>query len=450
MKIMLMTPPLHSQLESIKMEATPPLGIYILGSVLRNNGYQGLKLCDTLTLEHYYRDNWDADKIGRLAAGYDIIGISSNSFNWGTSKELIDLIKQKKDAPFVVCGGVHPSYFDEHVLNVSKADAVVRGDGEEPLLKLVEAIKHRKPFHDIPGLSFRDGDKIIRNPAKFEEKLPGTHISVYDEMLENLYLGIPVETSRGCTFNCAFCSIPHRRNWRGLDVETTAGRIERALKYLDKVKMNNVHFTDDYFCGNLQRSIDIFKWIDSCNTPFKLNFEARVNDFIHPLDFLKALPLDRVSELHMGIECGYDEGLKKIGKGFRIADVEKCLAKLKTHDLTRKVSLSFIVGLPWETISDCLKTIDYAKNVQQKYQIGNVTFLWWIPVLSRLWENRARYGIHFDAAIFDDAAFLTREEFLYQSHPGLTTGDIDVIDIHTIFPISQLLGKKNEMKGFEL
>jgi radical SAM superfamily enzyme YgiQ (UPF0313 family) len=285
---------------------------------------------------------------------------------------------------------------------------------------------------------------------KIARELPDTHISVYDEMLENLYLGIPVETSRGCRYNCTFCSILHRRNWRALTVEAVVEKIKRALNYLNRVKLNNIHFTDDYFCGDLQRSIDILKWIETCETHFKLHFEARVNDFLHPIDFLKALPGDRISELHMGIECGYDEGLKRIGKGFRRQDVETCLSKLKAHDLTDKVSLSFIVGFPWERVSDCLKTIDYAKNLQEKYQIGNVTFLWWIPVISRLWENRAQYGIHFDPAIFDDAEFLTREEFLYQSHPGLTSGDMEVIDIHTIFPISQLTGKNDEMKGFEI
>jgi radical SAM superfamily enzyme YgiQ (UPF0313 family) len=450
MKIMLMAPPLHSKLESFKMEATPPLGIYVLGSVLRNNGYRDLTFCDAVSLESCYRDGWDIKKIKHLVEGYDIIGISSNSFNWGTSRELIEIIKQGENAPFVVCGGVHPGNFDEHVLRVSKADAVVRGDGEEPILKLLQCIENNKPYHDVPGLSYRKGTQITRNPVKIDTQLTDTFISVYDEMLQNLYLGIPLETSRGCRYNCSFCAVPHQKNWRGLDVDVVTGKIRHALNYLDKVKLNNIHFIDDYFCGHLERSMAIFEWIDRCSIDFKVNFEARVNDFLHPANLLRVLPPDRISELHMGIECGYDEGLKKIGKGFRIDDVGKCLGKLEDHELTGKVSLSFILGFPWEGLSDCLKTIDFGKQVQDRYQIGNITYLWWIPVISRLWESRASYGITFDETIFDDADFLTEETFLYQSHPGLKRRDIEIIDIHTIFPISDLLGKKNEMRGFEI
>ena len=187
MKIMLMMTPVHPDLESFKLKGTAPLGIYVVGSILRNHGYE-IKCCDQLTLEPYYTaDGWSESQIEGLIDGCNIIGFSANSFNWGTTREFIEIIKKRRDAPFVICGGIHPTNFDTHILENSPVDLIVRGDAEKKIVKVVEAVKTEKSFRDIPGITFREGDRIIRNPMENDNKFIDTPISCYRELLQNLW-----------------------------------------------------------------------------------------------------------------------------------------------------------------------------------------------------------------------------------------------------------------------
>lgn len=450
MKIMLLTTPLHPKLQSIRFWGAPPLGLYVVGSILRNNGYDEINFCDELTLETYYNeDGWDENQIQRLLGGFDIVGISANSFNWGMARELIQVIKKWHDPPFVMCGGVHPTYFDEHILNTTRADLIVRGDAEKNILRIVEAIKNKKTFHDIPGISFRNGDQIIRNPVEVEKNLIDTTISCYREMLEKVYHSLPLETSRGCRYDCAFCSVPHRKNWRGLDVETVTRKIDHALHFIDKVKMKDINFVDDYFCADLQRATAILKWIEASHKDFQVSYEVRCNDFLNKEIDLAAAISDKTSEFHMGIDSGYDEGLRKIRKGFNLKQVEESLSKLQSYSLEKKIAVSIIVGFPWEDISDCLKTIDFANSIRDRYRIENLHIFWWMPMVSSIWYKQDEYGFRINESHCDDPTWLAGKEFIYSVHPKLSLADFEIIDLQTTNPMGNLIERKDGIKGFE-
>jgi radical SAM superfamily enzyme YgiQ (UPF0313 family) len=451
MKIMLMTTPMHPRLESFGTSRSPALGIYVVGSLLKNNGYEDITFFNEIALKDLYRDGgWETTRIQNLVAGCDILGISSNSFTWGTARELIAIVKQGKVPPLVICGGIHVTYFAEHVLRTTAADILVKGECETSILPLMAAFENKKTFHHIPGISFREGDKIIHNPMQLSATFPDNPMSVYDEMLKNQAISVPIETSRGCTFNCSFCSILQRRNWCCLDVEAASGRAEHALNYLKKVKLNLVNIVDDYFAADLQRAVDIFKWADKHPADFQLTFTARVTDFIQKIDFAGALPGDRVNDIHIGVEMGYDEGLKEIKKGFLTKHIDECFKRLKANDLAKKVSLSFIVGFPFEDVSDCLRTIDYSNHLIETYGVGIAFVGWWLPVMSRLWEKQKEYGIELHESIYDDPLWLARKDFRYSLVPKLSENDIEVVDLQLRLPMRPFFEEENEVKGFEL
>lgn len=451
MKILLMAVPMHPKVKSYEGSGDMALGIYVVGSLLRNNGYKNITFYDEMALKTYYRDDgWDTKVIQNLVEDYDIVGISSNSYTWGVARELIELIKQAKHAPLVICGGIHVTYFDEHVMRNTKADIIVRGECELSILQVLAAIENKKSFHGIPGISFREGDKIIRNPLQFLETFPDNPISVYDEMLENMTIAIPLETSRGCRFNCAFCSIVRRQSWRCLDLETLSRKIDHALKYINKIKLNRIHFIDDYFTADLHRAIDVFKWVDKHPLDFQVIFSARVSDFTKKIDFVGALPRERVNCIHIGVEMGYDEGLKEIKKGFLTKHIDQCFKRLMDNDLAQKTTLSFIVGFPFEDLSDCLRTINYTKHLKEAYGVVNVYVNWWVPVMSRLWEQQKEYGIRLHESIYDDPLWLTRRDFRKSMVPKLSQNDIEVIDLQLNWPLRTIAEDEGEVKGFEL
>lgn len=128
---MLLATPMHPKLESFEGSGSPTLGIYVVGSLLKNNGFEDITFYDEAALKKYYQpDGWDATRIENMVEGYDVIGVSANSMTWGTARELIAIIKQGKEPPLVSCGGIHGTYFDDHVLRSTKTDIVVRGESK--------------------------------------------------------------------------------------------------------------------------------------------------------------------------------------------------------------------------------------------------------------------------------------------------------------------------------
>jgi radical SAM superfamily enzyme YgiQ (UPF0313 family) len=234
-------------------------------------------------------------------------------------------------------------------------------------------------------------------------------------------------------------------------VETAAGKIHQALNYIHQVKLKVINLVDDHFCGDLQRAVDILQLIGNIDQDFQVSIEARCNDFLRKdIDLAAVIPGDKVSDIHMGLDSGYDEGLRKIAKGFLVKHIEECLAKFQAHGLGKKVAISIIVGFPWENVSHCLKTIDFANHIKEKYRIEILHVFWWMPVVSRLWYKQQEYGFRITADIYDDPLWIARKEFIYSLHPHLNEEDFEIIDLYTVNPMRDLMERATDIKGFEL
>src|SRR4030095_12362250 len=97
-------------------------------------------------------------------------------------------------------------------------DFIVRGEGELPFRELVRAIENNRGYEQIAGLSYRTGDRFCQNPARAVSRLESGEIQLQNRSVRVLsgyrMLGRQVdvvETSRGCTFDCSFCSIIEMR-----------------------------------------------------------------------------------------------------------------------------------------------------------------------------------------------------------------------------------------------
>ncbi|MBN1411853.1 MAG: B12-binding domain-containing radical SAM protein [Spirochaetales bacterium] len=425
MKILLLAVPPHPDAKKLAFKLAPPLNIYLLAGVLRSAGYNA-DVCDPAILETCMIDgHWNEEAVDNLVSGYDAVGISINCVTWGMAKSFIDLVKRRRESPSIVCGGIYPSFFPECVLNKTNADMVIRGDGEIPLLALMDALTGKGELKDVPNLSYRDNGRQVHNPMTTGECLKDYGVPAYDLMPQNVYYNLPVETSRGCPFHCSFCSIFYKKQWRGLSARETLRRVDSAQRHLnEKIKSKAILFTDDIFTGNPSRAIEIFKGFKKIDTEFKINFEARITDFLKNDPLIDALAEieDKVSTIQIGVECGYDDGLLEIKKGFTIKDIEEGLDKLQKRNLSKKVFLSFIIGFPWETYTDCVKTIEYALELEDKYALALFVY-WWLPLKSNLSDNLNKYGFNFHADIYDDPLWVRDQKILQAVHPRLSMAE---------------------------
>jgi radical SAM superfamily enzyme YgiQ (UPF0313 family) len=150
----------------------------------------------------------------------DLVGLSIMSFQRKTAGHLIELVRALRPTARMVVGGYDPSLAPEAYTKpgAGAPDFIVRGEGEITLRELVHALEAGTGFEGIRGLSFRHGDHVTHNPdrriadlGRGEIRLPDRGARVLDGYTMVGRVIDVVETSRGCTFDCSFCSIIEMR-----------------------------------------------------------------------------------------------------------------------------------------------------------------------------------------------------------------------------------------------
>jgi anaerobic magnesium-protoporphyrin IX monomethyl ester cyclase len=149
----------------------------------------------------------------------DVVGLSVMTFQRSTARRIIALIRSMKPGTVIVVGGYDPSLAPEAWTHPSLGvDVIVRGEGDVTVRELIRALENGQPLAGIDGLWFREGDSFRKNKARHVSRLASDEIRPPNRgtrVLEGYtMMGRPVdvvETSRGCTFDCSFCSIIEMR-----------------------------------------------------------------------------------------------------------------------------------------------------------------------------------------------------------------------------------------------
>jgi anaerobic magnesium-protoporphyrin IX monomethyl ester cyclase len=168
----------------------------------------------------------------------DLVGLSVMTFQRSTARRIISLVKSIKPDVRVAVGGYDPSLAPEVWTHPALGiDFIVRGEGDITFRELVRALDGQRSLASIDGLWYRTSEGMQRNlprPAssldRGEVKPPrrdGRVLSGYT------YMGRPIdviETSRGCTFDCSFCSIIEMRgrNFHRLPIDRVIDDIRDA------------------------------------------------------------------------------------------------------------------------------------------------------------------------------------------------------------------------------
>jgi len=202
-----------------------------------------------------------AATVRRLISAHtpDVVGLSVMTFQRKTALKLIALIRALRPAAKVVVGGYDPSLAPEAYTHASSGvDFIVSGEGDLTFRDLLRALESGGDLTAIPGLSIRRGDEFVRNSPRHVSNLDG-EIKPPNRAARVLtgytLLGRPidiVETSRGCTYDCSFCSIIEMRGrnfhtWsieRILDdIRDARDRGARAIFIVDdNISLNVVRF----------------------------------------------------------------------------------------------------------------------------------------------------------------------------------------------------------------
>jgi radical SAM superfamily enzyme YgiQ (UPF0313 family) len=189
----------------------------------------------------------------------DVVGLSVMTFQRKTARKVIALVRAHRPAATVVVGGYDPSLAPEAYADAaSGVDVIVRGEGDITFRELVRALDAGRSPHDVAGLWYRVNGRVVQNPPRPIAALAGGDVRPPNRAARVLggytMMGRPVdvvETSRGCTYDCSFCSIIEMRgrNFHAWGLDRVVADIADARARGARV----VFLVDDNITLNVQR-----------------------------------------------------------------------------------------------------------------------------------------------------------------------------------------------------
>ena len=278
-----------------------------------------------------------------------IFAISCLSAHVVRAYQLTKMFKTLYPDCVVITGSLHPTAVPEEPLDYG-VDFVVRGEGEEVLLQLHDAIRGDKDYRKILGITYREDGRIVHNPdAPLIPDINTIPMFPY-ELFENpkYDMGFMV-SSRGCPYKCNYCSI---RMMNGTTYRYfSAPRIVEELDVLiNKYKQKAVLFYDDNFCFKKRRVKEVCAAIIDSGLHKKASFSIQTRaDNFYP-DVVPLLAEANFTHAGFGMETGMDHLAHIINKGETVEQHRDAVALAQKYGMT--TSLFMIFGLPTETHAD--------------------------------------------------------------------------------------------------
>lgn len=349
----------------------PRYGLPVIGSLLKQAGYEV-----KVFIEHVAPPDMD------WVLSSDVLLLSSFTGAANRTCEFVERVRSKRSIP-VILGGEHASSFAEESLDW--ADFVLRGEGDQSILDLLNALGKDLPLNNISGLSYKQGNNIIHNPmTKVPENIDVVHdlgiIHYYPkEYGFRLLLKrrkakiICVQATRGCPFGCSFCVAPRLFNYtyRLRDIEAIIEDIRIKLPY-----GRDFLFTDNIFALNIKKvNILLDRMIEEgFGKAAEFTSFCRIEISKEP-ETLKKMYRAGFRYICLGLESIDDRALKDINKRQTRSDMITAIRKI--NDAGIKVSSSFIAGNDTDTPGTLSKIVDFA--IENKLDSLHFISLWYYP-----------------------------------------------------------------------
>ena len=265
----------------------------------------------------------------------DLVGISITTYNAKKGYKIARQINKP-----IVFGGFHASLMPAECLEFG--DHVIRGDGHF-IVKLAECLGNNtaQELSQIPNLVYRRNGKIVYNQTESGAVniVPDYGlVKDYYKVNLNRLLRIPllVNGSKGCHYNCAFCSIKAVfPEFKKKDVKIVVEDIRRQLKsqhFLSRFLTQVIWITDDNFSSDKNWAKALLKELAKIKTRYKLVIQARV-DIAEDDELLSLMKKANIGIIYLGIESLSQKSLDNFGKEIRVEDTGTAIKKIKSHGM---------------------------------------------------------------------------------------------------------------------
>lgn len=342
-------------------------GLGYIAATLKEGGH---------TVDYYaFKDDGDtADLCQRIAQQQPgLIGFSVTSSQANYIPQIVKSIREISKA-FIVCGGIHPTLKPEYLREIPELNAIIRGEGEFPLRDLADALDRNQNYLEIKNFWFQKDNSVIPNdirPTIDLDALPFPDKTILDyQGLMDHHSGMNrFIFSRGCLFDCPYCS-----NRSLLNLYQGKGcyyRIRSPNKAIEEIgrdasiyKFRTIFFDDDIICLDKEW---FFEFFNAYKKQFKYPFYCNVRPGTITADMIRLLKEAGAIGVAVGIEHGNEDFRKRVLR--RDITNQQTITTIKLCEEQGIVDNygQIMIGLPRENINLFVDTIRFCRKLNIRY-----------------------------------------------------------------------------------
>ncbi|MDN3514679.1 MAG: B12-binding domain-containing radical SAM protein [Candidatus Brocadia sp.] len=270
----------------------------------------------------------------------DVVGLSAMTFQFDTARKIAAFIKRLHKEIKVAIGGYHATLMYEEIASSDDGkpfDYIIRGEGEKTFSDVLDAIEGKRKWEEVPGLSYRSNGVFFHNSPRPLENLDALQLPRRDGRIWNDYLFSGkrldmVETSRGCTMTCNFCSMNHMygRTFRTYSFE----RVMQDLANSKKFGAKYITFADDNITLNVKRLESLCDAIVAAgHNDLRYIVQASTAGIASSPALAKKMARAGIQIVFLGIENVSEHNLKIMNKGNVLEKTKRAIEYLHNNNI---------------------------------------------------------------------------------------------------------------------
>ena len=343
-----------------------PLGIGYLAAYLEKNGYE-VKVIDCQV--NYPSPKQLASELEKNEP--DLVGLTCATLTYKPALEIVKIAKEVRPDCLTVMGGPHVTVLDEQTMAEPNApDVVARGEGEQTLLELaaIASKPDASSLGKVDGVTFKIDNKLVRTKDReFIQNLDDLPHPAYDHFELRGYkfsgkMYLPIITSRGCPFNCAFC-LASKMCGHGFRARSPKKVVDELEWLRDEWDADAFAFYDDTFTFEKKRAYDICQEIIDRKITLPWDCRTRVDQVT--VEMLGKMKRANCKLIHYGVESGSQKMLNLMRKGTTVEQNARAIKLTKEAGIGAAISV--VVGYPGETPEILQQTVDFMNNTKPDY-----------------------------------------------------------------------------------
>lgn len=335
----------------------PRLGTLILGTMMKQRGWEV-----DVFIEELRRVDF------AVVQSADLVAISTITSTAPRAYAMADRVRQLGRP--VILGGPHVTFLADEAME--HADFLVRGEGEETLMAFIDSWEKGEDLSSIPSLSYRKNGEVVHNPYRPSwvdlDGIPFPDLSLLrlPRRRPGSHRIIPIETSRGCPFDCSFCSVTGMFG-RAYRFRSTASVLEELRRY--DHRRNFIFFYDDNFAANRRRTKELLEGM--IREKFKFRWTAQVRaDVTRDLELVRLMKRAHCHTVYIGFESMNPESLRAMKKRQTVEEIARAASLLRGHGI--HIHGMFVFGFDqddWRTVQATVRFARKARLTSTQFMI---------------------------------------------------------------------------------